>query len=80
MIENKLLVERLSNHWYWPHDLTLGLWKHDVIPVTYFLTVDDFGVKYVEKEHVTHIVEVLQQYLKIVIDWEGNIYCGLTLY
>ena len=43
------------------------------------LTVDDFGVKYVGKEYVTHTVKVLKQYYKIVIDWEGNIYSGLTL-
>ena len=29
---------------------------------------------------MTHIIDALQQYYKIFIDWEGNIYCGLTLY
>ena len=33
-----------------------------------FLMVNEFGVKYLEKEHVTLLVEVLQQYYKISID------------
>ena len=44
-----------------------------------FLTVDDFDVKYVGNEHVIHLVDALQQYYKISIDWDVNIYCGLTL-
>ena len=40
---------------------------------------NDSGVKYVEKEHVTHLVGALQQYYKIDIDWEGHLYYGLTL-
>ena len=28
---------------------------------------------------MTHLADSLQQYYKISIDWEGNIYCGLTL-
>ena len=31
--------------------------------------VDRFGVKYVGKEHVTHLVDLLQKYFKISIDW-----------
>ena len=39
---------------------------HD--PSYIFLMVNEFGVKYVGKEHVTLIVEVLQQYYEISID------------
>ena len=31
----------------------------------FYLTDNDFGVKYVGKEHVTHIVDALQQYYNI---------------
>ena len=41
--------------------------------------VDDFGVKYVGKEHADHLISVLQQDYTIDIDWEGTRYIGLTL-
>ena len=42
--------------------------------------VDDFGVKYVVKEHVEHLLKVLKKdYKKLAEDWEGNLYCGRTL-
>ena len=52
----------LEKHGYNPCDLTPGLWKHEMIPVKIILTFDNFCVKYVEEEHVPHIVEVFQQY------------------
>ena len=68
MIANKILIERLPNHVYRPCEITPGLWNHNTNPVIFCLTVDDFGVKYVGKEHVTHIIYALQHYYKIAID------------
>ena len=34
--------------------------------------VNNFGVKYLGKEHVTHLVIALQKYHKTTIDWEGD--------
>ena len=62
MIANKLLTERLAKNRYRPYELTPSLWKHDTIPVTFLLTFKNFDMKYVGKEHVKHIVHVLQQY------------------
>ena len=42
--------------------------------------MDDFGVKYEGKEHVWHLVNALQKfYTKISVDWEGKLFCGITL-
>jgi hypothetical protein len=43
------------------------------------LVVDDFGVKYVGKEHAEHRITVLQQHYETSIDWMGLLYCGITL-
>ena len=69
MISKEKLTERIAKHGYRPCELTPSLWKHDTIPVTFFLTVDNFGMKYVGNEHVTHLVDVLQQYYKISMHW-----------
>ena len=41
--------------------------------------MDDFGVKYVGKENVEHLMEVLKQHYQIEEDWEGSKYCGVDL-
>jgi hypothetical protein len=38
--------------------------------------VDDFGVKYVGKEHADHFVASLKTKYKLVEDWAGDLYCG----
>ena len=43
------------------------------------LVVDDFGVKFVGKEHADHLKMVLEQYYKITVDWEGEKYVGIDL-
>ena len=41
--------------------------------------VDDFGVKYIGKEHAEHLFSVLGKFYDIEIDWNGELYCGITL-
>ena len=49
VLVNRLLKERLPKHSYSEVDHTPGLFKHENCPVWFTLTVDDFGVKYIEK-------------------------------
>ena len=48
-------------------------------PIQFCLCVDDFGVKYTNKEDVIYLLNALQTKYKITVDWEGTHYCGLTL-
>ena len=43
------------------------------------LVVDDFGVKYVNKEDAEHIMPVLKQNCEVTEDWEGERYIGMHL-
>jgi hypothetical protein len=73
------LVNHLAPHGYHPCQRTPGLWRHVTRPVTFCLVVDDFGVKYVGKQHADHLLHALQTEYKITSDWEGKLYCGITL-
>ena len=42
------------------------------------MLVDDFGVKYIGKEHVQHLIYALGDY-EIEIDWKGSKYVGIDL-
>eukprot|EP00956_Cyclotella_meneghiniana_P005705 scaffold7330_cov24-Cyclotella_meneghiniana.AAC.1 len=79
VLANKLLKERLAKHGYYEVAHTPGLWKHISRPVSFTLVVDDFGIKYVGKEHAEHLLNALKEHYTLDIDWEGKLYCGISL-
>jgi len=44
--------------------------------------VDDFGVKYVGKEHADHLIKscLKKETYKLTKDWAGDLYCGISLW
>ena len=78
-IANNQLKEKLAVHGCRPTRTTAGPWKHDTRPVTFALTVDDFGVKYVGKEHALHLRDALKQTYEITEDWDGKLCSGIHL-
>ena len=79
ILANQLLRQRLRPAGYYEVAHTPGLWKHVTWPVQFTLTVDDFGVKYVGKEHADHLITTLRKHYEIEEDWEGQLYCGISL-
>ena len=79
IIAQQLLEERLAKHGYHQSKTTPGLWRHDTRPISFSLVVDDFGVKYVGKEHAQHLLDTVRKYYKCSCDWAGERYCGLTI-
>jgi hypothetical protein len=43
------------------------------------LVVDDFGVKYVNKNNNEHLISSIKANYELTVDWTGNLYCGITL-
>ena len=68
LLAQELLEGRLNQHGYRQSKLVPGLWTHDTRPVTFTLVVDDFGVKYVGKEHAEHLMSVLNEHYTITED------------
>ena len=79
IIANLQLVKRLEPFGYYPVTHTPGLWRHRTRPILFSLVVDDFGVKYVGKEHAQHLIDTLASFYEITVDWEATKYCGITL-
>jgi hypothetical protein len=79
LIANELLEKRLNKHGYWQSKLVPGLWQHDTHPIQFTLVVDDFGIKYVGKEHAMHLKKVLKLHYKLTCNWMGTRYIGITL-
>jgi hypothetical protein len=78
LLANKLLKKCLNKHRYQQSKLSPDLWKHNTRPIQFTLVVDDFG-KYVGKEHAQHLKNALKEHYKLMCDWTGKRYIGITL-
>ncbi len=69
----------ITPHGYYKCANTPGLWKHTTSPILFTLVVDNFGVKYVGKQHVNHLIWFIKQKYELAKDWTGNLYCKIKL-
>jgi hypothetical protein len=61
ILANELLQRNLAKDGYRPTTHTHGLWTHDTRPISFSLVVDDFGVKYVGREHAEHLMACIRK-------------------
>ena len=78
-IANDRLIALLKPHGYAPVPITPGLWKHDSLPITFALVVDDFAVKYTSRKDAEHLMNALKENYSVSEDWAGTKYCGISL-
>jgi hypothetical protein len=78
ILAQELLEKRLNEHGYSQSKAVPGLWTHQTRPISFTLVVDDFGVKYVGKEHAMHLISILKEHYEISEDWTGSKYIGIT--
>ena len=64
---------------YFPIVNSQGMWKHISKPTIFCLCVDDFGVKYCNKEDVQHLIDAISTQYTCTVDWTGRNFLGLTL-
>jgi hypothetical protein len=74
ILANQLLTKRLAPHGYYQCRHTPGLWHHKWRLVLFSLVVDDFGIKYVGREHIDHLIAALEDHYEFSKDWEGKLY------
>ena len=78
ILANKLLHEP-APYGFYEAKHTPGLWRHKTLPIKFALVVDDFGVEYIGKTAADFLVNALKNRYKISTDWNGTLYCGITL-
>jgi hypothetical protein len=59
ILAQELLEQRLNKHGYFQNKFILGL-------------VDDFGIKYLGREHVMHLISILKEHYEISEDWKKH--------
>jgi hypothetical protein len=79
ILTNKQLRCKLAPFGYYKHVSTPGLCYHKTRPILFRLVVNDFGVKYVNKEDIDHLIASIKTTYTLTKDWTGNLYCGFHL-
>ncbi len=79
IIAQELLAKRLKEHGYTQSETTPGLRTHEWHPITFFLVVDNFRVKYTGEEYAQHLLQTVQKYYMCSFEKEGERYCRLTI-
>jgi hypothetical protein len=79
IIAQELFEEKLKAAGYTQSKFTPGYWKHEWRPISFTLVRDNFGVKYISKEHAMHLIRVLKEHYEVEEDWEGMRYLGITI-
>jgi hypothetical protein len=79
MIIHTLLAVLLAKEGYIPTKFTPGLYTHKTRPIAFSLVVDDFGVRYVNKDDMDHLVATIGKRYPIKVDWKAEYYLGITI-
>jgi hypothetical protein len=79
ILANKCLRHKLALFGYFESRNTPGLWCHKMHPIKFTLEVGNFGIKYINKDDVNHLISCIKKYHSLTEDWIGSMYCGIQL-
>jgi hypothetical protein len=79
ILANKRLRCKLAPFRYYEHVNTPGLWYHESRPTSFTLVINNFGIKYVNKEDIDHLISSIKTTYTLTEDWTVILYCGIAL-
>ena len=79
IIANNHLTECLEPEGYYQFRHTPRLWRHKRRPILFSILINNFGIKYVRKEHYDHLIAAIEENYEFSTDWSGTLYCGITI-
>ena len=78
-IANKDIVDHLASFGYHESKITPGLFKHKTRDISFTLVVDDFGIQWVHKQDLDHLINCLELKYDMKVDMESKPYVGIDL-
>ena len=78
-IANRDLQKHLAKYSYASTKRTLELWKHCTQLISFKLVVDDFGMKYTNKDDIDDLFKAIKHTYPLKINWDGTKYIGIDL-
>ena len=80
LLANELFTKRLEKHEFNQTPHTPGLRKHHTKPIQFALVVDDFGIKYENKQDAQDLINALEKnYEAVSVDRDGELFCDIKL-
>ena len=80
LLSNELYSKRLDKHRFNRTPYTPDIWKHHTKPIQFALVVDNFGIKYENKQDEQDLINTLEKnYEPVSVDWDGELLCSLKL-
>ena len=79
-LANNLLQQRLKPHGFTPCTHTAGLWTHPTKPISFVLVVNDFAIKYTNKQDAMDLLDILHTHYTVKTDWAASTFCGIHLH
>ena len=79
IIAQEPLEKRWAKQRYFKRKINSGFCTHRLRLTSFFLVVDDSGIKYAGKEHADHLIAALEHYYKLDKDWDGSKYIHISL-
>jgi len=71
-IGHDFLEQRLNQEGYLQSQIVPALWKHKTKPIQFVQLVDDFGIKYLKKEDLDHLIQSFEKYYDVSVDLDGK--------
>jgi hypothetical protein len=79
LLGHDLLTQCLNNKGYFQSLIAPGFWKHKTKPIQFVLVVDNFGIKYLKKRYLDHLIQLLEKYNDITVDLDGKEFVKIEL-
>ena len=80
LLSNEILAKRLAKHGFNQTPHTPGLWKHHTKPIRFALVVDNFGIKYENKQDAQDLINALEKnYEAVSVELDEELFCGIKI-
>ena len=79
LLAYKNLKNSLVPYGYYPIQGTVGLWEYQTRLIKFYLSVDDFGIKFWSKEDAQHLCNAIRVMFKYTVDSYEIYYYSLNL-
>ena len=78
-IANQDIQKHLAKYGYYPTKRKPGLWDYWTRPISFTLVVDNFIIKYTNKDDIDDLFKATKYKYQLKIDWTGAKYVGINL-
>ena len=80
LLANELLAKRLEKNGFNQTPHTPGLWRHHKNPIQFALVVDNFCIKYKNKQYAQDLINYLENnYEAVSVHWDRELLYGIKL-